>query len=121
MTPPANPQPKPARAVTAVWPRDPNASGLLTDLYELTMAAGYVQTNFDALATFELFARHLPARRNYLVAAGLEQVLEYLETVRFTPEEIDFLRNLRIFRKIRPEFFDYLSKFRFTGDVLAMP
>ena len=48
-------------------------SGLLTDLYELTMAAAYVQTNLAARATFELFARHLPPHRNYLVAAGLEQ------------------------------------------------
>jgi len=47
-------------------------SGLLTDLYELTMAAGYFQTRFDAVATFELFVRHLPKQRNYLVAAGLE-------------------------------------------------
>lgn len=98
-----------------------NSSGLLTDLYELTMAAGYVQTHFDARATFELFARHLPARRNYLVAAGLEQALEFLETVRFTKQEIDFLSSHRVFRKIRPDFFSYLSKFRFTGDVWAMP
>ena len=48
-------------------------SGLLTDLYELTMAAGYVQNQFDARATFELFVRHLPRNRNYLVASGLEQ------------------------------------------------
>ena len=85
------------------------------------MAAGYVQTRFDARATFELFARHLPARRNYLVAAGLEQAIEFLENVRFTQEEIDFLRGNRIFRKIGPEFFPYLAKFRFTGDVWAMP
>lgn len=56
-------------------------SGLLTDLYELTMAAGYLQTHFEARATFELFVRHLPPRRNYLVAAGLEQALEFLENV----------------------------------------
>lgn len=98
-----------------------SSSGLLTDLYELTMAAGYVQTQFEARATFELFARHLPARRNYLVAAGLEQAIEFLENVRFTQEEIEFLRGNRIFQKIGPEFFSYLSKFRFTGDVWAMP
>jgi nicotinate phosphoribosyltransferase len=97
------------------------SSGLLTDLYELTMAAGYVQTHFDARATFELFARHLPARRNYLVAAGLEQAIEFLENVHFTQEEIDYLSAHRIFRKIRPDFFSYLAKFRFTGDVWAMP
>ena len=96
-------------------------SGLLTDLYELTMAAGYVQTRFDGRATFELFVRHLPPRRNYLVAAGLEQALEFLENVRFTPDEIDYLRNHRVFRHIREEFFSYLKEFHFTGDVWAMP
>src|SRR5579863_5378603 len=96
-------------------------SGLLTDLYELTMAAGYLQTRFEARATFELFVRHLPPRRNYLVAAGLEQALEFLEQVQFTPDEIEYLRRHPVFRTIREEFFDYLAKFRFTGDVWAMP
>lgn len=114
----STPQPKAARPSAVEFMR--NSSGLLTDLYELTMAAGYVQTHFDARASFELFARHLPARRNYLVAAGLEQALQFLERVRFTPEEIDFLRSHRVFRNIRPEFFNYLATFRFTGDVFAM-
>jgi nicotinate phosphoribosyltransferase len=96
-------------------------SGLLTDLYELTMAAGYFQTRFDANLTFELFVRHLPPHRNYLVAAGLEQALEYLENVTFTSEEIDYLRRHPAFRHIRKEFFDYLVRFRFTGDAWAMP
>jgi nicotinate phosphoribosyltransferase len=99
----------------------PEHSGLLTDLYELTMAAGYLQTGFDARATFELFVRHLPPHRNYLVAAGLEQGLEFLENVRFSAKEIDYLRNHPVFRHIRDEFYDYLSTFRFTGDVWAMP
>ena len=96
-------------------------SGLLTDLYELTMAAGYLQTRFDAHATFELFVRNLPPQRNYLVAAGLEQALEFLENVHFTPDEIAYLRERPIFSGIRPEFFSYLAKFRFTGDVWAVP
>jgi len=96
-------------------------SGLLTDLYELTMAAGYLQTRFEARATFELFVRHLPPHRNYLVAAGLEQALDFLENVHFTTKEIDYLRQHPVFRNIRGEFFDYLAKFRFTGDVWAMP
>src|ERR1700733_4300467 len=99
----------------------PEHSGLLTDLYELTMAAGYLQTGFDARATFELFVRHLPPHRNYLVAAGLEQGLEFLENVRFSAKEIDYLRRHPVFRHIRDEFYDYLSTFRFTGDVWAMP
>ena len=96
-------------------------SGLLTDLYELTMAAGYLQTRFEARATFELFVRHLPPQRNYLVAAGLEQALEFLEHVRFTSDEIAYLRRHPVFCNIRDEFFDYLANFRFTGDVWAMP
>jgi nicotinate phosphoribosyltransferase len=96
-------------------------SGLLADLYELTMAAGYLQTRFHARATFELFVRNLPPKRNYLVAAGLEQALEFLEHVRFTPEEIAFLRRHPVFRTIREEFFEYLDTFRFSGDVWAVP
>ena len=96
-------------------------SGLLTDLYELTMAAGYLETGFDARASFEVFVRHLPPHRNYLVAAGLEQALDFLEQVDFSADEVDYLRRHPMFRRIRPEFFEYLSKFRFTGDVWAMP
>jgi nicotinate phosphoribosyltransferase len=96
-------------------------SGLLTDLYELTMAAGYLQTRFEGNATFELFARHLPPKRNYLVAAGLDQAIDFLENVRFAPEDIDYLRRNKVFQHVRPEFFEYLTQFRFTGDVWAMP
>jgi nicotinate phosphoribosyltransferase len=96
-------------------------SGLLTDLYELTMAAGYWQTRFDARATFEVFARHLPPHRNYLVAAGLDPALDFLENVTFTADEIAYLRELSVFRGIRDEFFSYLAKFRFSGDVWAVP
>lgn len=96
-------------------------SGLLTDLYELTMAAGYLQTRFDAHSTFELFVRNLPPQRSFLVAAGLQQALEFLENVSFTPDEIAFLRRHPLFRKIGDEFFDYLGKFHFTGDVWAVP
>jgi len=95
-------------------------SGLLTDLYELTMAAGYVQTRFEVSATFELFVRNLPPRRNYLVAAGLEQALDFLENVRFTPDEIAYLRQHPAFRHIGSGFFDYLAQFQFMGDVWAM-
>ncbi len=96
-------------------------SGLLTDLYELTMAAGYVQNRFEALATFELFVRHLPNRRNYLVAAGLEQALDFLENVRFSSEDAAYLRALPSFRSVHSSFFDYLSRFQFAGDVWALP
>lgn len=99
----------------------PAASGLLTDLYELTMAAGYVQTRFDARATFELWVRKLPEHRNYLVAAGLEQALEFLENMRFSEAEISYLRTLPLFRHVHPEFFERLAGLRFTGDVWALP
>jgi nicotinate phosphoribosyltransferase len=100
---------------------DSTFSGLLTDLYELTMAAGYVQSRFDARSSFELFVRSLPARRNYLVATGLEQALTFLQKVRFSEEEIGYLRGLPLFGNVPSEFFDYLSRFRFSGDVWAMP
>ena len=96
-------------------------SGLLTDLYELTMAAGYVQNHFDARATFELFVRHLPRNRNYLVAAGLEQALDFLEHVHFSDEEVSYIRALPVFHHVHSGFFDYLARFRFTGDVWALP
>jgi len=96
-------------------------SGLLADLYELTMAAGYVETRFEARASFELFVRALPPRRSYLVAAGLEQALDFLENVHFTAGETAYLRRHPAFQHIGPRFFDFLAQFRFTGDVWAMP
>ena len=96
-------------------------SGLLTDLYELTMAAGYVQKGMEARATFELFVRQRPALRNYLVAAGLEQALDFLEKVRFSDEDIAYVRALPVFQHVESRFFDFLARFRFCGDVWAMP
>lgn len=96
------------------------APGLFTDLYELTMAAGYFQNGFDARATFELFVRRLPRERNYLIAAGLEQALEFLENLSFSAEAIDFLSKQPVFRHVRQEFFDYLAQLRFTGEVWAV-
>src|SRR5205809_4761880 len=96
-------------------------SGLLTDLYELTMAAGYVQKHFEARATFELFVRHLPPHRNYLVAAGLEQALDFLGNVHFSSEDISYLHSLPLFRHVDGGFFEFLTRFRFTGAVWALP
>jgi len=83
-------------------------SGLLTDLYELTMAAGYVQKHFEARATFELFVRHLPPHRNYLVAAGLEQALHFLESVHFSSEDISYLHSLPLFVMLTAAFLNFL-------------
>jgi nicotinate phosphoribosyltransferase len=102
-------------------PTPPARSGLLTDLYELTMAAGYLQTGFQGRATFELFSRSLPPRRNFMVAAGLEQALEFLQSLCFDSEQISYLRAQPAFAGIKNEFFDYLASFRFSGDVWALP
>jgi nicotinate phosphoribosyltransferase len=87
----------------------PHYSALLTDLYELTMAAAYFEDKFAAKATFELFVRSLPPQRGFLLAAGLEQALHYLESVRFRDDEIEYLRKQPVFRHISPAFFDYLK------------
>ena len=97
-------------------------SALLTDLYQLTMSAGYWQSGkASEVATFELFVRRLPPHRNFLLAAGLAQAVEYLLNLRFTKEEIAYLRNLPQFRSVDSEFFEMLNGFRFTGDVFAVP
>jgi nicotinate phosphoribosyltransferase len=96
-------------------------TGLLTDLYQLTMAAGYFESGkANEIASFELFFRHLPRYRNYVLSAGLEQVVEYLTTLRFTDEEIRYLKGLPQFQRVAPEFFETLRALRFTGDVFAM-
>ena len=97
-----------------------NGVALSTDLYELTMMAGYHAAGLMAPATFELYVRELPVNRSFLVAAGLEQALEYLENLRFCPEDIEYLRSLPNLQRVRREFFDeYLPRFRFTGEVWA--
>ncbi|MBI3665252.1 MAG: nicotinate phosphoribosyltransferase [Acidobacteria bacterium] len=95
--------------------------GLLTDLYELTMAAGYFQAGkAGQRATFELSLRRLPAHRSYVLAAGLEQAIEYLLELKFTPEGIEYLKGLPVFSRAPAAFFDCLREFRFTGDVWAV-
>jgi nicotinate phosphoribosyltransferase len=93
-------------------------SALFTDLYQLTMLQAYHATGMTATAVFEFFVRKLPPSRNFYIAAGLEQVLDYLEDLRFTPEELEWLAGCGRFRQ---EFVDRLATFRFTGDVHAMP
>ncbi len=97
------------------------ATALSTDLYELTMAAGYFKGAPGALASFELFVRELPPERGYLVAAGLDQALAYLEELRFTADEIAYLRTVPALHRAPAGFFeDYLPACRFTGDVWAV-
>ncbi len=91
---------------------------LLTDLYQLTMLQCYDRTQMRDLAVFELFMRRLPRGRNFLVAAGLEQAISWLESARFTQEELAWLTSCRHFRA---DFVEHLAVWRFTGDVEAMP
>ena len=104
---------------------DNNAAALLTDFYELTMAAGYYFSQFHKdLKTegiFELFVRKLPKNRSYLVTAGLQQAVEYISNFTFNKDQIEYLKSLDVFRKIRQDFYDYLLELRFTGDLWAVP
>jgi nicotinate phosphoribosyltransferase len=94
------------------------ASALLTDVYELAMMQAYFEAGMQDTAVFEFFVRRLPAHRNFLIAAGLEQVLEFLEDLHFTPGEIDWLESTGRFA---PDFLKTLHDFRFSGEVHAMP
>src|SRR5271157_3502767 len=97
-------------------------NGLLTDLYELTMVAGYFEAGkAEEKATFEFTVRKLPAHRNFVLTAGLPQAVDYLLNLGFTAEEIDYLRGLPQFRHASPAFFEFLGKLRFTGDLFAVP
>ncbi|MBI4833167.1 MAG: nicotinate phosphoribosyltransferase [Candidatus Lindowbacteria bacterium] len=92
-------------------------SALLSDLYELTMAASYFKEKMFAPATFSLFIRKYPKNWGFFVSAGLEDVLGFLENFRFTEDEVEYLRTLGLFSG---EFLDFLKAVRFTGDVWAM-
>ena len=96
----------------------PATSPLLTDLYQLNMLQAYLDHGQMDTAVFEFFVRRLPARRGFLMAAGLEQALDFLENLQFSNEDIDWLRqNYRFSDRL----LDYLASLRFTGDVDAMP
>ena len=97
---------------------NPLTSPLLTDLYQLTMLQAYYEQGMTDTAVFELFVRKLPPGRRFLVAAGLEQALEFLAGARFGEEELDWIGRSTLFR---PDFARRLAQWRFTGDVDAMP
>lgn len=99
------------------WVTNANAA-LLTDLYQLTMMQAYFEQDLREQAVFDLFARRLPASRNYLVACGIDDVLRYLETLRFDDDALAYLESLNLFSQT---FLDSLASFRFTGDVYAVP
>jgi len=93
------------------------ASPLLTDLYQLTMMQSYLEHGLTDTAVFEFFVRKLPEKRNFLMACGLEQALQYLKQLRFSENELEWLSGSGRFS---PDFVDYLAALRFDGDVHAM-
>ena len=92
---------------------------MLCDFYELTMSQGYFSTGYkDRIAYFDLFFRRCPDGGGFAIAAGLEQIIEYIQMLHFTPEDIEYLRNRNLFSE---EFLEYLANFKFTGDIWAVP
>jgi nicotinate phosphoribosyltransferase len=109
---------RPAVAGPSLRPMDLVSTPLLTDLYQLTMLQAYYEQEMTDTAVFELFVRKLPPGRRFLVAAGLEQALDFLEGARFGAEELDWIERSKLFR---PGFAARLGRWRFGGDVHAMP
>ena len=91
---------------------------LLTDLYQLTMMQGYFKNPTDQVVIFDMFYRKNPCSGGYAIAAGLEQVIDYIKDLHFTYEDVEYLQSLNIFE---PEFLEYLRSFHFTGDIYAIP
>src|SRR3989344_2421804 len=92
---------------------------MLTDLYQLTMLAAYQQSGkADDVATFDLFVRKLPQDWGYFVAAGIEEAIDYATHLRFSEEDIGYLRSQELFTE---EFLDSLKEFRFEGEIRAVP
>ena len=91
---------------------------LMTDLYQLTMMQGYFENNSTDLVIFDAFYRKNPCGNGYAIAAGLEQVIDYIKNLHFSEEDITYLRSLGIFKE---PFLEYLHDFRFEGDIYAIP
>ena len=92
---------------------------MLCDFYELTMANGYFESGHaDDVTYFDMFFRSVPDRGGFAIAAGLEQLIDYIEDLHFTGEDLDYLRSRGMFSE---RFLDYLKHFRFTGDLWAIP
>ena len=91
---------------------------LLTDLYELTMMQGYFKTGNNETVVFDAFYRTNPSNGGYAICAGLEQIIEYIDGLHFSEEDISYLRGIGFFEE---DFLEYLSSFRFSGDIYAIP
>ncbi len=99
--------------------RDEYSLALLCDFYELTMSRGYFETEMrNRIAYFDVFFRRVPDGGGYAIAAGLEQIVHYIEDLRFTDSDIEYLRGKNLFSE---DFLEYLAGFRFTGDIWAVP
>jgi nicotinate phosphoribosyltransferase len=91
---------------------------LLTDFYELTMMQGYFKNNTNETVIFDVFYRNNPSGSGYSICAGLDQVIDYINNIKFTKEDIEYLRSLKVFSE---DFLTYLEGFKFTGDLYAVP
>ena len=91
---------------------------LLTDLYELTMMQGYFKNPVQETVIFDAFYRNNPCGNGFAIAAGLDQVIDYIKNLHFAKEDVDYLRSLQIFDE---DFLNYLENFHFTGDIYAIP
>ena len=92
---------------------------MLCDFYELTMGNGYFENGYkDRICYFDVFFRQCPDKGGFAIAAGLEQIIHYIQDLHFSPEDIEYLRNRNLFSE---EFLEYLKNFRFTGDIWAVP
>ena len=92
---------------------------MLCDFYELTMGQGYFSQGYaDRITYFDLFFRRCPDGGGFAIAAGLEQIVQYIQELHFEPEDIEYLRGRKLFTE---DFLDYLANFRFTGDIWAVP
>ncbi|MEG0765879.1 MAG: nicotinate phosphoribosyltransferase, partial [Pseudoflavonifractor sp.] len=99
--------------------KNPMNYTLLCDFYELTMANGYYQTGMaDQICYFDVFFRSVPDGGGFAIAAGLEQVIDYIEHLQFDPEDLAYLREKKVFCE---DFLHYLENFRFHGDIWAVP
>jgi nicotinate phosphoribosyltransferase len=111
-------RPRKTRGAFASGPLLTRDAALFTDLYQLTMAASYLREGMRGPATFSLFVRQLPRERSFLVAAGLEEVLNFLRDFRFSDDALSYLDSLDLFD---PVFLEFLRRLRFTGLVRAVP
>ena len=91
---------------------------LLTDLYELTMMQGYFKNKTNETVVFDAFYRKNPCGNAFAVCCGLEQVIDYIKDLHFSKEDVDYLRETQLFDE---DFLEYLSNFKFSGDIYAIP